>query len=68
MSRKTRDSKYYVLKPVGDDFVLFPVTDDLTDKELQRHFTAAIESEDYDYADAIKAEAESRHITLKVKI
>lgn len=66
--KKSRYSKYYVLKKVDDDnWILETKTDDLEDKELQQHYNKAIRDEDYDYADAIRAEADSRSFKLKIR-
>jgi hypothetical protein len=46
--------------------VLVYVTKDLSNNELQEHFVRAMEREDYEYCQALIAEADSRDIKLNM--
>lgn len=46
---------------------LIHVTDDLTDKELIEFFRIAIEGENYEYAESLQAEANSRNFEIKIR-
>lgn len=63
--RKFRLSQLSVLKEVAGSYILMYVFSDLTDAELQEQLRYFLIKEDYEYCEAIKAEAQLRGIKLK---
>jgi hypothetical protein len=64
-NRKYRLSQKFVVKEIGDQHVLMYVVEDLTDEEIRLQFAHFLDKEDYEYCDALKAEARARNIKLK---
>ena len=46
--------------------VIMYIVNDLDDDLLGEHFCQALEREDYEYCEAIQAEATARHLLLKI--
>lgn len=67
MTRKYKISKLFHLVKVADDYMLMPLFDDLTDKELRKQFDYYLEREDFDYLEQIVGEATLRGIKFEVK-
>ena len=64
MPRKYSYSIIYKNINVEGFLVTVIVTDDLTDEELAEHFVTALNKEEYEYCDALRAEAARRNIKL----
>lgn len=65
--RKTPMAKKYKVVEVAGYLIITWVFDDLDDQLLQEHLSMAVYNEDFEYAEAVSLEAESRGIKLKVK-
>lgn len=52
---------------LADMPILVHVTDDLSEQELVEFFQIALHAENYEYCEALEAEANKRHFTLKTK-
>lgn len=67
MERKHPMAKRFRQVEVAPGIVLFlPVVNDLDDGQLQLHFDKALSDEDYEYAQALQAEATHRDFQLKI--
>lgn len=65
--RKHRYSTRYKVIEVDGHQIMIYVVDDLDDELLQEHFKMALDKEDFEYFEAIRAEAMHRNLRLKVK-
>lgn len=63
-NRKYKLSQRFVVKEIGGSQVLMYVVEDLTDEEIQDQFIYYLDKEDYEYCDALKAEAKVRGFKL----
>lgn len=66
MPRKHSYSERFKVINVEGLAVTVYVTDDLTDEELAEHFCTALNKENYEYCEALAAEAAHRSIELKI--
>lgn len=67
MRRKYNFGRLYKQVIIDGHPIYIAYFDDLTDAQLQEHFNAALNREDYEYLDELKAEAQKRNIILKTK-
>lgn len=69
MARQERRYPYSVMYKTiemdGHSIVVY-VVDDLENEQLAEHFVQALNREDYEYAEALSAEALSRGIEFKI--
>lgn len=65
-SRKFKISQKSVIKEIAGSYMLMYVFSDLTDLDLQMQLDYYIEKEDFEYCEALKAEASLRGLKLKV--
>lgn len=65
--RKFRLSQKSVVTEVAGTYMLMYVFSDLSNEELQYQLNHFLDKEDYEYCDALKAEAQLRGIKLRVK-
>jgi hypothetical protein len=67
--RKYPMAKKFHAKKIGEDqYIILWVFSDLNEELLNEHLHMAIVGEDYEYAEAVKAEAQLRGIKLKVRL
>lgn len=67
MYRKYKLSQKSVIKEVAGTYILMYVFSDLDDHELQQQLDHYLSKEDYEYCEALKAEASLRGIKLKTR-
>lgn len=65
--RKSKYSIRFTTITVDGHPVIVYVVDDLDDELLNEHFNLALDREDYEYCEALQAEAMSRNLKIKVK-
>lgn len=66
IKRKYAGSKLFVLRQVAPGVSIFvPQTSDIPTERLQYEFEKALDRNDYEYAEALSAEAKSRNLHLK---
>lgn len=63
--RKYPMSIRYAVVEVAGTQVVITITDDLSDELLQQHFDKALDEEDYEYCQALRAEADKRNYKLE---
>ena len=65
MTRRSLYSKLFKALETPAGPVIVYIVDDLPDELLQYHYDMALDSEDYEYAQAVKIEADSRRLFIK---
>lgn len=68
MERRHRMSKKYQVKEFAGEQVLFVVVADMDDELLLEHLEMGLNSEDYEYCEAVAAEATLRGLPIKKSI
>lgn len=66
-NRKFRMSKLIGTTEVLGHVITYYITEDLTDEELKQHFSRAISDQDFEYAQAVSAEAWKRGFSIVTK-
>lgn len=64
MTRRSLYSRLFKVMETPAGPVVISIVDDLPDEVLQWHYDNAMENEDYEYAQAVAVEAESRRVKL----
>lgn len=65
--RKSRNSKLIGTRTVEGFIYTYFITEDLTDDELKQHIARAVTDEDFEYAEAVNAEAQRRGFRIIVE-
>jgi len=68
MERKHPLAKKYQVKELAGEQILFVVVADLNDDLLLQHLEMGLQNEDFEYCQAIAAEAELRGLSIKQSI
>jgi hypothetical protein len=68
MERAHPLSKKYQVKEIAGENYIFIVVSDLNDDLLLQHLEKGLEEEDFEYCEAIAAEAQLRGISIKQSI
>lgn len=65
MTRRSLYSRLFKVMETPAGPVVISIVDDLPDEVLQWHYDNAMESEDYEYAQAVAVECEIRRVRIK---